>query len=106
MKAILDFVKDYIWLIIAILFIAVTTYSSMQSDKKKEQEQKALEQLQESISPEQAEQINVWLFDQPELAGRIDEASKDGKITNEEYNQLEDAYRALLAGEKIPRVIR
>ena len=58
------------------------------------------------ITPEQAQQINEWLFDQPSISEAIDMVSKDGKISNEEYDKIENAYQAAVAKEKLPRIIR
>jgi hypothetical protein len=58
------------------------------------------------ITAEQAEQINIWLYEQPEVEEAIDKARKDGRINQTEYKQIEDAYKAAVAAEKIPRILR
>lgn len=58
------------------------------------------------ITAEQAEQINVWRFEQPEIKETIEKYSKDGVITRMEYSHIENAYRAAIANEELPRVMR
>lgn len=58
------------------------------------------------ITAEQAEQINVWLYEQPEIEDTIEKYSKDGRINQGEYKRIEDAYKAAIAAEKIPRILR
>jgi len=58
------------------------------------------------ITIEQADQINVWRFEQPEIKETIEKYSKDGTITQQDYKFIENAYRAAVANEDVPRVLR